>query len=76
MSLFDEKVRAVKRARELMRSLLDPKKTPKVPKSIREEAYWTLKHFPADFDVTIRPDFGCAPISIVECKVSKKKVSK
>ena len=30
--------------------MLDPKKTPKIPKKYREQAYWCLRHFPSPFD--------------------------
>lgn len=48
MTLPDERRRAVVNTREFLRSLLDPKKTPKVPKSIRKQAYYLLKHYPWD----------------------------
>ena len=51
MTLPDERYRAVNNAREFLRSLLDPKKTPKVPKKVRKEAYWVLKHFPSEYDM-------------------------
>ena len=51
MTLPNERYRAVRYAREFMRDLLDPKKTPKVPRSVRERAYSTLKHFPGDYDM-------------------------
>lgn len=51
MSLPDEKYRAVQNAREFLRDLLDPKKTPRVPKEIRKNAYWVLRHFPADYEM-------------------------
>lgn len=46
-----ERVNAIKRTREFLRSLLDPKATPRIPKAVREQAYWCLKHFPQDYDV-------------------------
>lgn len=51
MTLPDERTRSVRNARNFLRSLLDPKKTPRVPKAIRREAYWCLRHFPSDFDI-------------------------
>jgi hypothetical protein len=45
MTLPDEKYRAIIRARDFLRDLLDPKKTPRVPKAIRKEAYYALKHY-------------------------------
>ena len=46
-----ERFNSVKRAREFLYSLLDPKKTPRVPKEIRLQARSVLKHFPSDFDM-------------------------
>lgn len=51
MSLPDEKYRAVNNAREFLRSLLNSKLTPRVPKSVRKEAYCVLKHFPWEMDI-------------------------
>lgn len=51
MTLPDERYRAIKNAREFLRSLLDPKLTPKVPKKIRKEAYYVLKHYIWDMDL-------------------------
>lgn len=48
MTMPDERLRAVERTREFLRGLLDPKKTPKVPKTIRRDAYYCLKHYPWD----------------------------
>ena len=53
VSLPDERYRSVSNAREFLRSLLDPKLTPKVPKSLRHQAYWILKHFPSDADMRL-----------------------
>lgn len=50
MTLPNERLRAINSAREFLRSLLDPKLTPKVPKVVRIEAYYVLKHFPSDYD--------------------------
>ena len=46
MTLPDERFRAVKAARQFLRDLLDPKKTPKIPRSVRLRALYILKHFP------------------------------
>ena len=53
MTLPAERSQALQNTREFLRSLLDPKKTPKVPKHIRKEAFWCLKHFPQDYDILI-----------------------
>jgi hypothetical protein len=44
-----ESVDSINRTRTFLRSLLDPKKTPKVPKAIREEASGCLRHYPFEF---------------------------
>jgi|TARA_Y100000296_G_scaffold65694_1_gene77412 hypothetical protein len=46
MTLPREEVYAINRTREFLRSLIDPKKTPRIPKSIREEAIGCLRHYP------------------------------
>lgn len=51
MTMPDEKYRALKKAKEFLLSLMNSKKTPKVPKAIRIEAYRVLKHFPWEHDL-------------------------
>ena len=51
MTLPDERLRALKKARRFLFSLLDPSQTPKVPKTIRKEASSVLKHFPFDYQL-------------------------
>jgi hypothetical protein len=51
MTLPDERLRSLKRAREFLFSLLDPSRTPKVPKIIRKEASAVLKHFPYSYQL-------------------------
>jgi len=46
MTLPDERYRAVEYAREFLQDLLDPKKTPKVPRAIRQRAGRCLRHYP------------------------------
>ena len=53
MTLPDERYRAVRKAREFLRDLLDPKRTPKVSKEVRDRAYSVLKHFPGECDMMI-----------------------
>ena len=49
MTLPTERLNSVNRAREFLLALLDPKKTPRVPKNIRKQAGQVLKHFPGEF---------------------------
>lgn len=51
MTLPRERTNAVNRAREFLRSLLNPKETPRVPRAIRKEAYWALRHYPSEWDM-------------------------
>jgi len=51
MTLPDERYRAVRWAREFMYELMDPKKTPGVPKRIRDTARSVLRHYPSDYDM-------------------------
>lgn len=51
MSLPTERYRAVIKARNFLRDLLNPKATPRVPKAIRREAYRVLKHYMGSYDL-------------------------
>ena len=51
MTMPNERAKAIENTREFLRSLLDPKKTPKVPKTIRNQAYWCLRHYPWDLHI-------------------------
>ncbi len=51
MTLPNERTQAITNTREFLKSLLDPKKTPGVPKLIRAQAYWCLRHYPWDMDI-------------------------
>ena len=46
MSTTEEEIRSLESCRQFMYDLLDPKKTPKVPKYIRERARHVVKHYP------------------------------
>lgn len=53
MTIPKERSNSLINTRNFLRSLLDPKQTPKVPKEIRREAYYCLKHFPSDFEIEL-----------------------
>ncbi len=40
---------AINNTRQFLVDLIDPKKTPRVPKEIRKEASRCLKHYPGDY---------------------------
>ena len=45
----NERFYAIRNTREFLVELMDPKKTPKVPKEIRLKAYYAIKHFPGEY---------------------------
>lgn len=53
MTMPNERRWAVNNTRRFLVDLLDPKKTPRVPKEIRKEAYRCLKHYPGDYYMEI-----------------------
>lgn len=51
MTLPSERSQALRNTRRFLRSLLRAKETPGVPKEIRHQAYWCLRHFPHDYEI-------------------------
>jgi hypothetical protein len=51
MTLPYERFRAVKSAREFLGDLIDPRKTPRVPKEVRKRALFVLRHYPLDHEM-------------------------
>jgi len=49
VTLPDERYRAIKYTEQFLIDLLDPKKTPRVPKDIRQRAYSCLRHYPGGY---------------------------
>ena len=65
MTVPCERTRAVNQTREFLFELLDPKKTPRVPKAIRQTAGHLLRHYPTNYDMDLiatredgRPDIS------------------
>jgi len=56
MTLPDERTRAVLSAGDFLLDLLDPKKTPRVPLSVRRRASAVLHHFPDSLSFAFGPD--------------------
>lgn len=48
-----ERTRAVNQTRDFLYQLIDPKKTPRVPKSIRQSALHLLRHYPGQHDMDL-----------------------
>ncbi len=53
MTLPDERYRSIKWTKQFLHDLLDPKKTPRIPKEIRQQAYSCLRHFPDDYHLDL-----------------------
>ncbi len=51
MTLPDERYRSVLMAQQLLRDLLDPKTTPRIPREIRDRARHCLRHYPGSWDM-------------------------
>jgi hypothetical protein len=51
MTLPIERTQAVLRTEQFLLDLLDPKKTARVPKEIRKQAYLCLRHYPNGYDL-------------------------
>jgi hypothetical protein len=51
MTLPDERFRSIFRTAEFLAELTDPKSTPGIPKKIRDEARWYLRHYPTYYDL-------------------------
>jgi hypothetical protein len=44
-----ERYNSIRYTEKFLLDLCDPKKTPRVPKAIREQAYRCLRHYPGEF---------------------------
>jgi hypothetical protein len=53
MTLPYERTRAVTSTEEFLYDLLDPQKTPRIPKAIRQRAHHLLRHYPTSYDMKV-----------------------
>jgi len=51
MTLPDERYRAIRQTGQFLRDLQDRTIYPRVPRSVRAEAYRLLRHYPGDYDL-------------------------
>ena len=51
MTVPVERTNAVNWTRDFLYELVDPKKTPRVPKAVRQRALHLLRHYPLAFDM-------------------------
>jgi len=69
MTLPHEEVNSLKAVRRFLYDLLDPSKTPRVPREIRLRAHRLSKHFPMDFSIQERyPDVIVDALSNVNAR--------
>ena len=53
MTLPNERYYAIKRTEQFLVDLIDPKKTPRVPKEVRQQAYYCLRHYPGGYNLDV-----------------------
>lgn len=53
MTIPVERTNAILYTSEFLKDLMDPKKTPRIPKHIRLRARQLLKHYPTQFEMEI-----------------------
>jgi hypothetical protein len=58
MTIPSERTRAVLYTQDFLKDLLDPTKTPRVPKEIRRRAHSLLRHYPSDYDMEVTVEEG------------------
>ena len=58
MTIPSERTRAVLNTEQFLVDLLDPKKTPRVPKDIRRRASSLLRHYPSLYDMEMTVQEG------------------
>ena len=58
MTIASERTRAVNYTAEFLYDLLDPKRTPRVPREIRRRAAALLRHYPSRFDMELTVEEG------------------
>lgn len=68
MTMPRERLNALNNTREFLRSLLNSKETPRVPREIRRQAYSCLKHFPSEYHTTLESKRDC-----FVCEAKKEK---
>jgi hypothetical protein len=56
MTVPIERTNAVIRTQKFLLDLLDPKKTPRVPRLIRQDARNLLRHYPSEFEMNVIAD--------------------
>jgi len=53
MTLPYERTNAVNTTRSFLEDLINPKATPRIPRAIRRQALWCLRHYPSAYDMEV-----------------------
>jgi hypothetical protein len=72
MTVPVERTNAVINTEKFLYDLLDPKKTPRVPKSIRGQASRLLRHYPSSFHMNVIAEREDANSNVLAPKVFGK----
>jgi hypothetical protein len=56
MTVPNERTQAVIYTEQFLKDLLDPKKTPRVPRAVRQRAGRLLRHYPGEFHMNTIAD--------------------
>jgi hypothetical protein len=72
MTVPVERTNAVIHTEKFLYDLLDPKKTPRVPKSIRGQASRLLRHYPSSFHMNVIAEREDANSNVLAPKVFGK----
>lgn len=75
MTLPIERTNAVVWTESFLKDLLDPKKTPRVPKTIRDQARRLLRHYPTKFEMEVIANREDAVEETIKMKIFGKGYS-
>lgn len=53
MTMPNERYNAVLRTEQFLKDLCDPAKTPRIPKALRQQAYYCLRHYPSKYHMDV-----------------------
>jgi hypothetical protein len=69
MTVPVERSNAVIFTEQFLKDLMDPKKTPRVPKTIRQQARHLLRHYPSKFEMEVISQREDGTDSVIKMKI-------
>jgi len=72
MTMPSERTQAVLRTERFLLALRDPKKYPRVPKAVREEASRLLRHYPSKYHME-HIDESFEPLEVIDHEQNSSK---